>query len=84
MKSHDHTFNFEETSILHKTSSAKKLNMLEMFHIQAEDSCNKRSDTQNLNVAYTGLIESIAKLRKPKPPKSPRNSTLLPPTNTPP
>jgi hypothetical protein len=59
-----HEFDFENTSVIHKSTSARKLDFLEMFYIQSEDSCNQRTDVKNLSVAYCGLLESIATLKK--------------------
>jgi hypothetical protein len=59
-----HEFDFDNTSILQKSTSAKKLNFLEMFHIQCEDSCNQRTDVKSLSLAYSGLLDSIAELKK--------------------
>jgi hypothetical protein len=58
-----HEFDFDNTTIIQKSTSARKLNFLEMFHIQIEDSCNQSTDVQNLSLAYSGLLESIADLR---------------------
>ncbi len=53
MLDYDHEFDFDNTTIVQKSISARKLNFLEMFHIQCEDSCNQRSDVKNLSLAYS-------------------------------
>jgi hypothetical protein len=63
MMDYNHEFDFDNTSIVQKSISARKLNFLEMFHIQCEDSCNQRSDVKNLSLAYSGLLDSIIGLK---------------------
>jgi hypothetical protein len=63
MLDYGHEFDFDRTTIVQKSNSARKLNFLEMFHIQCDDSCNQRSDVKSLSLAYGGLLDSIVGLK---------------------
>ncbi|KAL1493617.1 hypothetical protein ABEB36_009317 [Hypothenemus hampei] len=52
-----HTFKYEETQILAKQRVLKKRLLHQMINIKKErTSINKRTDIENLNVAYYNLI----------------------------
>ena len=51
-----HVFNFDNTRILEKENNKSKLNISEMIFIYKNNTVNIKSDTNNLNRIYTGLI----------------------------
>jgi hypothetical protein len=53
----NHEFNLDDPQILHTTNNARKLNILEMLHIQDRKTVNLRTDCENLNIVYKSLLE---------------------------
>ncbi|XP_062703609.1 uncharacterized protein LOC134286061 [Aedes albopictus] len=52
-----HTFKLDETKILDTTNKARNLPILESCHINnTPNTINKRTDTDNLHVAYAGFL----------------------------
>ncbi|XP_052567242.1 uncharacterized protein LOC120421614 [Culex pipiens pallens] len=61
-----HEFDIENTTILDRTNSLKKLKFLEMCHIRnTPHTVNKKQDTENLNIVYAGLLHNIKILYTP-------------------
>jgi hypothetical protein len=52
-----HEFNFDAPTILHTTNHSRKLNVLEMLHIQDKATVNLRTDCEGLNMVYRSLLE---------------------------
>jgi hypothetical protein len=52
-----HEFDLENPEILHVTRNPKRLNVLEMLHIQDQKTVNQRSDSANLSAIYKALLE---------------------------
>jgi hypothetical protein len=58
----NHKFDYDNTAILMKTSDRYKLNYLEMFMIQNNHTCNKRTDVQKLSLAYSNILNTLKNL----------------------
>jgi hypothetical protein len=54
-----HEFDFVNTEILQQGHSSTRLNMLEMLHIQSNQTVNKRTDCAGLSAVYKGLIKKF-------------------------
>lgn len=55
----NHQFNFDATEILDQEREYYKLLFREMLHINNNLNVNKRSDMENLHLAYSGLLQSL-------------------------
>lgn len=59
-----HTFKLDETEIIDRTNKPSALALLESFHIfTTEKTINKRTDTNNINAAYSGVLHTINKMK---------------------
>jgi predicted GIY-YIG superfamily endonuclease len=56
-----HDFDISGATTLFESNNWKTLNFLEMVAIQTNDSVNFRSDTDNLNRIYLGILDSLCK-----------------------
>jgi hypothetical protein len=54
-----HQFDFDNMRILDTNSNYGKLKILEMLHINANDTVNKRSDVSNTIHQYSGLLHHL-------------------------
>jgi hypothetical protein len=59
-----HNFDFDNTSILMQASDRYKLNYLEMFMIQKNCTCNKRTDVKNLSLGYSNILNTLKNLKR--------------------
>lgn len=56
----DHNFKLDETNIIDRTFKTNNLHILESCHIyNTNNTVNKRTDTDNLHVAYAGLLHLL-------------------------
>lgn len=56
----DHNFKIDESKIIDRTLKTNNLHILESCHIYTtNDTVNKRTDTDNLHVAYAGLLHLL-------------------------
>lgn len=56
----NHTFSFENTKILDRHNIESALPILEMLHISiTPNTVNKRTDTEQLNPIYAGIINNL-------------------------
>ncbi|XP_044758349.1 uncharacterized protein LOC123316371 [Coccinella septempunctata] len=55
--SEHHNFNFQAASILDVESNWMKRNISEMIYIKLNNTVNCRTDTQNLSLVYTGILD---------------------------
>lgn len=61
----DHTFRLENVNIIDKSNRSASLPILESCHIRnTTHTVNKRTDTDNLNVAYAAVLHTIKNIRK--------------------
>ncbi|XP_062701702.1 uncharacterized protein LOC134285246 [Aedes albopictus] len=63
----DHVFRLDDVKILDRTQKPSNLPILESCHIyNTPHTVNKRTDTDNLNVVYAGLLHSIMNVKRTK------------------
>jgi hypothetical protein len=55
----NHSFKLDDPKILHTSRNPRRLNVLEMLHIQDNRTVNKRTDCDFLSRVYKGLLEKI-------------------------
>lgn len=55
----DHRFDIQSTYILDHTTKPYRLPILEICHILTTKNVNKRTDTDNLSISYTGILHTI-------------------------
>lgn len=56
----DHDFKLDETKIIDRTYKTNNLHILESCHIyNTNHTVNKRTDTDNLHIAYAGLLHTL-------------------------
>ncbi|XP_062707860.1 uncharacterized protein LOC134288123 [Aedes albopictus] len=78
----DHVFRLDDVKILDRTQKPSNLPILESCYIyNTPHTVNKRTDTDNLNVVYAGLLHSITNLKRTRTNNQNRTNVNITRTN---